>query len=212
MNAQVLNETTPEPQAIARVPSLVGNPLVGKLVRLTVYDLEHDAEVMARWNQDSEYQQLLSSGPSNLWPPKLMKEFFEKFMNDSFGFTIRTVAEDQLIGNVDLNGVDWVARNCWVGIGIGERAYWGKGYGTEAMCLALRFAFGALNLNRVTLDVFEYNQRAYRSYLKAGFKEEGRMRQWMQRGGERYDLIFMGIMRDEWLARENQAQGSALAP
>ena len=78
----------------------------------------------------------------------------------------------------------------------------------HAMNLALRFAFDCLNLRRVNLDVFEYNQRAYLSYIKCGFKEEGRMRQWMQRGGERFDLIFMGILREEWEARqkENQTQ------
>jgi RimJ/RimL family protein N-acetyltransferase len=61
----------------------------------------------------------------------------------------------------------------------------------------------------VTLDVFEYNQRAYQSYCKCGFKDEGRMRQWMQRGGDRYDLIFMGILREEWEERQKEVQKQA---
>lgn len=181
----------------------------GKLVHLVAIDPEKAAETMARWNQDSQYQQLLSSGPANLWTPKQMKEWFEKESNNSFGFSIHTLEDDRAIGFLDLDGVDWVARNCWVGIGIGEREYWGKGYGTEAMNLALRFAFESLNLRRVNLDVFEYNQRAYHSYIKCGFKEEGRMRQWMQRGGERFDLIFMGILREEWEARQQENQRQA---
>jgi RimJ/RimL family protein N-acetyltransferase len=181
----------------------------GKLVRLVAFDPERDSEAMARWNQDSQYQQLLSSGPASLWTPKQIKEWMEKHVDEFYGFSIRTLADDRLIGNVDLDGVDWVARNCWVGIGIGEREYWGKGYGTEAMNLALRFAFDCLNLRRVNLDVFEYNQRAYLSYVKCGFKEEGRMRQWMQRGGERFDLIFMGILREEWEARQQESQRQA---
>jgi RimJ/RimL family protein N-acetyltransferase len=101
---------------------------------------------------------------------------------------------------VDLSGIDWVTGTSWVGIGIGDPDYWGKGYGTEAMQLILEFGFGQLNLRRISLTVFEYNRRAYQSYCKCGFKEEGRQRQWMQRGGERHDLIFMGILREEWEA------------
>lgn len=183
--------------------------LTGKLVRLAVFEPERDAENQVRWNQDSEYQQLLSSGPAALFPTKQVKEWMEKHADEMFGFSIRTVDDDRMIGFVDLSGVDWVARNCWVGIGIGEREFWGKGYGTEAMQLIVRFAFTQLNLNRVSLDVFEYNERAYKSYLKAGFKDEGRMRQWMQRNGERYDLIFMGILREEWEAAQSAEETPA---
>ncbi len=178
----------------------------GKLVRLAAINLEEDPEKIARWFQDSEYQQLESSGPASLWTPKQIKEWFDKDPDQSYHFAIRTLSDDRLIGHVGLDGIDWVARNAWVGIGIGEREYWGKGYGTDAMNLILRFAFESLNLNRVSLDVFEYNQRAYLSYCKCGFKDEGRMRQWMQRGGERHDMIFMGILREEWEARQVIAQ------
>jgi RimJ/RimL family protein N-acetyltransferase len=172
----------------------------GKRVRLSAYDPEKDTEHMARWNRNSEYQQLLDSGPARLWTPKQMKEWMEKHLDEFFGFTIHSLEDDSCIGIVDLSGVDWVSGTAWVGIGIGEAEYWGKGYGTEAMQLILDFGFGQLNLRRVSLNVFGYNQRAYRSYCKCGFKEEGRLRQWMQRSGERHDLIFMGILREEWEA------------
>ncbi len=186
---------------ITHVASLQ-NAFTGKLVRLARINPEQDAEPIARWNQDSEYQQLLSSGPASLWTPKQVREWFEKDAEQSYEFAIRTLAGDCMIGTVGLGGFDWVARDAWVGIGIGEREYWGKGYGTDAMNLILRFAFESLNLNRVSLDVFGYNRRAYLSYCKCGFKDEGRMRQWMQRGGERHDMIFMGILREEWEARQ----------
>jgi RimJ/RimL family protein N-acetyltransferase len=175
----------------------------GSLVRLTILDPENDSKDWARWNQNSEYQQLSNSGPATLWSPKLIQEWVEKHMDEVYLFTIRTLTNDQAIGDIDLSGIDWVTGNCWVGIGIGDQEYWGKGYGTEAMKLILRFAFEALNLRRVSLTVFSYNPRAYHSYLKAGFKEEGRQRQWMLRSGERHDLIFMGILRDEWEAMQN---------
>ena len=102
-----------------------------------------------------------------------------------------------------LFGIEWHAGVAFVGIGIGETDYRGKGYGTDAMRLILRYAFEALHLRRVSLDVFEYNQRAYRSYIKAGFVEEGRARQYLHRDGRRWDLIYMGILREEWLAGRN---------
>jgi RimJ/RimL family protein N-acetyltransferase len=57
-----------------------------------------------------------------------------------------------------------------------------------------------LNLNRVNLNVFEYNPRAIRSYEKVGFKHEGVVRDWMAREGKRWNVVFMGILRREWEA------------
>jgi len=184
----------------------------GKLVRLSIIDLEQDSECWARWNQDSEYQRLQSSGPSSLWPAKQIKEWIEKHFDEFFMFSIHILDGERIIGNVDLSGFDWVAGNAWVGIGIGECENWGKGYGTDAMNLLLRYAFESINLKRVSLSVFEYNDRAIKSYIKSGFKEEGRMRQWLRRGGKRYDLIFMGILREEWEQRQPPSPGRQEEP
>jgi RimJ/RimL family protein N-acetyltransferase len=89
---------------------------------------------------------------------------------------------------------------------LGEPEEWGKGYGSEATRLVLRYAFETLNLNRVWLHVYEYNERGLRAYEKAGFRREGRLRQEMFRDGRYWDTIVMGILRDEWLAARPQAQ------
>ena len=65
------------------------------------------------------------------------------------------------------------------------------------MEVLLRFAFEELNLHRVNLSVFEYNPRAIRSYEKAGFHHEGRQRQVLHRGGKRWDMLYMGILKNE---------------
>ena len=172
--------------------------LSGKLVRLAVINTEDDLEQWAGWLRNNEYQRLLDDSPATLHTPAEIKEWLEKDLATYTLFGIRTLAEDRLIGFVELNGFDWSARSAWVGIGIGLPEYWGKGYGTEAMNLLAVYAFETVNLNRVNLTVFEYNQRAFRSYQKCGFKEEGRMRQLMLRNDRRWDMIFMGLLREEW--------------
>jgi RimJ/RimL family protein N-acetyltransferase len=115
-------------------------------------------------------------------------------------FAIRALDDNRLLGDIGLEVThNWMGRNAFVGLGIGKREDWGKGYGTDAMKIALRFAFTELNLERVTLNVFEYNPRAIRSYEKAGFKHEGRMRGSLLKDGKRWDMLFMGILREEWL-------------
>jgi RimJ/RimL family protein N-acetyltransferase len=175
----------------------------GKLVRLAVFDPEKDADLMANWNRDSEYARLLDAGPAYQWTPKQVKEWMEKEKDLHF-FIIRTLADDRAIGLIDLSGFNWPARHAWVGIGLGEREFWGKGYGTEAMAILLGYAFEELNLNRVNLNVFEYNERAIKSYLKCGFVEEGRARKAMLREGERWDIVFMGILKSEWEERKRE--------
>jgi RimJ/RimL family protein N-acetyltransferase len=134
---------------------------------------------------------------------KAAKEEWEKDepSNDFVVFDIIALDSDKPIGFVALFAIDYVRGNTWVGIGIGERDYWGKGCGTEAMRMAIRYAFVELNLHRVNLGVFEYNPRAQRAYEKAGFVYEGRSRQELHREGRRWDGIYMGVLRPEWLAQ-----------
>ena len=171
----------------------------GELVRLTAANPETDAEVVTGWSRDSEFLRLLDDEAARPWLLKSVKKDMEEESSDGFQFMIRTVAEDRLIGFVGLHrSIRWAQGDAWVGIGIGDRAYWGKGYGTDAMRVLLRYAFTELNLHRVTLGVFEYNARAIRSYEKAGFVVEGRSRQEMLRDGRRWDALTMGILREDW--------------
>ena len=176
--------------------------LQGELVRLVAANSETDAELFARWSRDSEYMRLQSSWPTRLWSQKQAKEALRDWMEhekpDAIEFVMRTLAEDRPIGSIGLDGIRWSHGDAFVGIGIGERDCWGNGYGTDAMRVILRYAFTELNLHRVSLDVFEYNPRAIRSYEKAGFCVEGRQRQALHRDGRRWDMIYMGILRQEW--------------
>jgi RimJ/RimL family protein N-acetyltransferase len=177
------------------------NIFQGELVRLSGDSVQTIAEAFSRWNRDSEYVRLLDNDPPRLQSVKSTKTWLEKEMAEGkipYFFTIRTLSDDRLIGFIGLFGIEWNNGSAWVGIGLGEREYWGKGYGTDAMRLAMRYAFDELNLHRVSLGVFEYNPRAVRAYEKAGFKLEGRGRQMLHRDGKRADILFMGLLHDEW--------------
>ncbi len=187
------------------------NLFTGKLVRLAVVDTKVFAEALHSWVRDSEYWRLMAADPAFPYSLKAIVDWNEKELQkespEIYHFVIRTLEDDRLIGEIGLDGIQWTNGDAFVGISIGERRDWGKGYGTDAMRTILRYAFTELNLHRVTLTVFEYNPRAIRSYEKAGFVHEGRVRDFLHRDGNRCDLIFMGILREEWENQAYQEQG-----
>jgi RimJ/RimL family protein N-acetyltransferase len=173
----------------------------GDLVRLAAVNAEESAPLFSRWNRDSLRARLLDSELGILFSDKAIRGWIEKEQekDEYFAFSIRTIAEDRMVGEIGLEYAGGNRFESFMGIGLGEREDWNKGYGTEAVRLILRFAFLELNLHRVTLSVFEYNPRAKRAYEKAGFVEEGRARQALLRDGRRWDEIFMGVLRPEWM-------------
>ncbi len=180
----------------------------GELVRLTAEDPDARAKIEVHWQRDSEYRRFLDSEPAMVVSEKWLKDWFEKRGEEGgspnrYVFSIRTLADEKLIGFFSL-WVDVAHSEAWVGIGIGAREFWGKGYGTDAMRLCLRYAFNELNVYRVSLGLMAYNPRALRSYEKAGFRLEGRTRGDIQRAGKRHDSLWMGILREEWLAMQTR--------
>ena len=181
----------------------------GNLVRLSAIDSDELSKAFALWTRDSEFNRLLHTTASGLQSGNAIKHWLEKDMDDPspgfHAFSIRTLTDNTLVGGTDLEVVNWNGRDAFVGIFIGARENWGKGYGTDAMNILLRYAFTELNLWRVSLGVFEYNPRAIRSYEKAGFQLEGRSRKQLNHEGKRWDVHFMGILREEWLARTQES-------
>jgi diamine N-acetyltransferase len=103
-----------------------------------------------------------------------------------------------MIGNCGFHNIDWRCHSAEVGIFIGDKHYWNRGYGTEAMCLLLQHGFNTLNLNRIALEVYRANPRAIRSYEKAGFIHEGCKRQGIYKDGQYIDILLMSVLRSEW--------------
>lgn len=133
----------------------------GELVRLTAEEPQKLAEECSGWNHNSEYLRLLDATAANQLSAKKITEWIEKDLEKDprkeWLFGIRSLKEGKLVGFIDLEGSMFPHGEAFVGIGIGERDFWGKGYGTDAMKVILRFAFQELNLRRVSLDTFEYN-------------------------------------------------------
>ena len=102
------------------------------------------------------------------------------------------------IGNCGLEGTDPTNRNACFGIFIGEPDARCQGYGTEATKLLLEYGFQELNLHRIYLTVFSFNDRARRSYEKAGFVLEGTRREDYYRHGRYHGTHVMGILKSEW--------------
>lgn len=159
-----------------------------------------DAEIMVKWEEDDFYPRLVDTDFAR---PNSVQAMAEQDAEESqdlshVSFRIRTIDEDRLIGFAAIFNIEWNNRCATIALGIGDEKDRGQGYGTEALRLLLHYAFMELNLHRVGLDVIAYNEPAIRSYLRVGFKEEGRMREAVYREGHYYDRIMMGILKSEW--------------
>jgi RimJ/RimL family protein N-acetyltransferase len=182
--------------------------LNGSLVRLGPVDLTEAPDVFARWRNDTEYLRLLGDPVLPMLAATIRRrsETFEP--GNSYRFLIYTLDNNHLIGFISL----WMShadRDAWIGIGIGDAANRGKGYGTDAMRVVLRYIFEELEMDRASLGVFVDNVRAVRAYQRAGFVVEGRQREEVLRDGRRWDTLIMGILRRDWLAMaETPADGA----
>jgi RimJ/RimL family protein N-acetyltransferase len=179
----------------------VRNPfLIGPTVYLRPLERE-DAPTLVPWMNDAEVTRFLRAyRPYNL---AAEEEFIRRIAESTTDVTLGIVPRetDQLIGAAGLHQIDTRNRHAQFGISLGDKTAWGKGYGTEATRLIVRYAFETLNLHRVWLHVYEYNPRGHRVYEKVGFQLEGRLRQDTFRDGRYWDTLVMGLLRDEWKIR-----------
>jgi RimJ/RimL family protein N-acetyltransferase len=173
------------------------NPFKGELVRLAPINKDSIPTYLS-WFRDYEVQRWvlsvmpLTAEAETAWYDETVES------KNVFPFEIHTLEDDHLIGSCSIFDIDTRNRSAELGIVIGEKDYWGKGYGSDAVRTLLNFAFGEVNLNRVYLRVFAYNQRAIRSYKKCGFQHEGTARQAQFREGRYHDVHLMAILFEEW--------------
>ena len=172
--------------------------LAGEKCYLSPCRLE-DAERWAEWFNDLEVT--IPLGDEAYTPTSLEGEqeaIQDILSNNRHIFSIVDLETDQAIGRCLFFNVDAVNRTAMLGIVIGEKGHWDQGYGQEAASLLLDYGFNLLNLNNVMLGTFSFNERAIRCYEKVGFKLIGRRREARIIAGEKYDLILMDILADQF--------------
>ena len=175
----------------------------GKLVRLRAYE-KSDLDAVMKWINDEEVTDLLG-GEVLAYPVSSLAE--AKFIDAAASpsdrhkdFAIETLVDRRYIGAISFNVIDWRNRSAGLGIVIGDKSLWGKGYGTDAMRVLMRLAFDKMNLHRLWLHVHDFNPRAIASYEKCGFKREGVLRQNHFARGKYHDTIVMAILESEYRA------------
>ena len=171
----------------------------GKMVRLRALE-PTDAEKAFQWINDREVTQFLMARYP--WSLAAEREFVtESAKRMEFAdarFAIETKADGVHIGMCGLHRGRPEDRNAELGIMIGDKSYWNGGCGTDAMLTLLHFGFEQMNLHKVALGVFDFNERAQAVYRKCGFVEEGRFREDVFQDGRYVDVVRMSVIRREF--------------
>ena len=181
----------------------------GQDIRFGPIDHEKDPQIESKWTHDSDFMRLMDTSPARPMSAAIIKKQYEKLEKqidenkNLYHFMIRAKEDDRLIGTAAVQRIEWANGNGFLRLGIGAAEDRGKGYGTQALQMLLRFAFAELNLFRVSAAVPEYNEAAIALLKKFGFVQEVCRRKALERDGRRWDLYVFGLLSDEW---RNQPQ------
>lgn len=169
--------------------------LSGKLCYLTPVD-ESLADVVARWSNDLEIG-IRTGDATDMINISKQREYLVS-MKEGQNFMIISSENHEAIGIIRLKNCDFIQGVSELGLFIGNKSYWNKGYAREAIQLILDYGFSILNMKNIMLHVFEFNSHALELYKKLGFKEIGRRRKSIEIGSVRYDDVFMDILSSEF--------------
>jgi RimJ/RimL family protein N-acetyltransferase len=171
--------------------------ITGERVYLSPYNPD-DILILTKWMNDPAVTEGL--GDTHLQYNLVSeKQWLDGIMQKGEpAFAIVCAETDTIIGSIGLFEIKQVHRSATVGILIGEAENRGKGFGTEAMRLMVGYGFDVLNLRNIMLRVYDFNEGAYKSYLKVGFKEMGRQRGAHYLNNKYHDIIHMDITREDW--------------
>jgi len=173
----------------------------GQKVYLTELD-RTNAETIREWLNDPDVHRYLLAGHI-----PLTREQEERYYDaagaacDSYNFEIHIAEDGRYIGHIGLSRVDLVHRHAEIGLVIGSKVDWGKGYGCDAIVTCLGFAFLTLGLHSVCIKTDEHHDRALELYRRIGFVETGREREWIYREGRFTDHVVFDMLEPEYRAR-----------
>ena len=176
-------------------------PIATGLVYLRAAE-RRDIPIFVRWFNDLRTTRtlLMISPMSEASEERWFDQMIEHQGKDGWHFVVCRRADDRPVGTIGLHDVDLRNGSAGLGITIGDPADTGQGYGSDALRALVGFGFEQLRLERVWLDVYDYNERARRVYERIGFRHEGTLRRALYRDGAFHDVHRMAILRDEWSA------------
>lgn len=176
--------------------------LEGKRIYLREIKVEDVNQNYCGWMNDPDVNKYLESrfaAHSIVSLKKYVKNIISDRLNVFFAIILKT--ENKHIGNIKLGPINNVHNVADIGIIIGEKDCWGKGYATEAINLVVNYAFTRLNLHKITAGCYATNKGSLNAFLKAGFSQEGVRKQHCFSDGKYVDDIVLGIIKSEKIQR-----------
>ncbi|AGK98072.1 acetyltransferase, ribosomal protein N-acetylase [Clostridium pasteurianum BC1] len=165
----------------------------GEKVCLRAYK-EEDIKLAMKFVNDRELKKFLVTNipfPMSLWEEETWVKAQKGSESGEYNFAIEDIKTNKYIGGCGIQKVNWLTRVAVVGIMIGDKDYWSKGYGTDAMKVLMKFIFEDMNINKIRLNTFSFNERAKKCYEKCGFEVEGILKNEIFKEGKYYDEIIM---------------------
>lgn len=173
--------------------------LKGRKVILRPLNKETDLEDCQRWINDPEVRLYLT--PFMPISKQTEAKWFDGLDEKTDGVTLAIeILDGEFIGIMGLHNINWIGGTAITGALIGEKKYWGKGYGAEAKMLMLDYAFNSLNLRKICSEVMDFNKRSLAYLLKCGYKVEGRRKWQVYRDGKYCDLVLLAVFKKDWLS------------
>ncbi len=170
--------------------------IAGEHVILRAFERD-DAERCYRWINDPNIVRTLKSRYPIAFQNEM--EWLDRAMHASVTdrhFAIERKDDRTHIGNASIHDIEWVSRVASFGLFIGEPSAWNRGFGSDAIRTLVRFAFDEMNLRKLRINVFDYNDRAKHVLEAQGFVQEGRLREEFYRDGTYHDIVTLSTFRD----------------
>jgi RimJ/RimL family protein N-acetyltransferase len=170
--------------------------IAGEHVILRAFERE-DVERCYRWMNDPNIVRTLKSRYPIAFQNEI--EWLDRAMHpssDERHFAVERKDDRSHVGNASIHDIDWMSRTGWFGLFIGEPSAWNRGYGSDAVHTLVRFAFEEMNLVKLRIHVFDYNERAKHVLIHHGFVEEGKLARDFYREGSYHDIVILSIFRE----------------
>lgn len=173
--------------------------LSGTLIYLKRLDNEYADDYWENLSNACIESNILT-GTSQIFTKTDVTNYIEDILSDKsrIDFIVFSNETNEIVGEVVIDDINRNYRSGSIRVAINKKEDFGKGYGTEALIIALNYGYGMLNLHRVELEVITFNERAIHVYEKIGFKREGIKRDGGYYNHQYYDLITMSLLEDEF--------------